>query len=89
MAKFLVNFHSHNNNEPAVIMKDGEDYAFDGNVERAKEIAGNLHPGLPYEERFDYFTSGSIFGAAYSWVGDTESPEDMKRLEQILDDYNG
>ena len=88
MTKFLVNFHSQNN-EPAVIMKDGEGYAFDGDVERAKVIADCLNGRLPYEERFEYYQRGSIYGAAFGWVGDTENPEDMERLQQILDDYNG
>tara|TARA_B100000470_G_C19759580_1_gene377692 strand:+ start:1041 stop:1307 length:267 start_codon:yes stop_codon:yes gene_type:complete len=88
MAKFLVNFHSQNN-EPAVIKENGKDYDLDGDVERAEKIVGCLDHKLPYEERFEKYQRGSIYGAAFGWVGDTESPEDMKRLEQILDDYNG
>ena len=89
MTKFFVDFDI-DTNEPAVIMKDGEGYAFDGNVERAKEFAEwFLHSGLPYEERFEHYQAGSIYGGAYSWIGDTENPEDMKKLQQILDDYNG
>ena len=86
MAKFMVV----KSPEPAVITLERDDFKVEGNMETGEVILNLLNRpsvemmNIPKEDRFDDFRSGSTFGSLKTWVGDTDNPEDVKRLEEVM-----
>ena len=76
--------------EPAVIFLEGDEFRVEGNMEvgesrlRIVNGASAARFDIPIERRFEWFMSGSTFGAVGSWLGDTDNSEDAKRLEEVM-----
>jgi hypothetical protein len=92
MAKFMVvqNPMVEPKPEPAVITLEGDDFKVEGDMAAGEKMLGLVNGGsveafnVPKEERFDWFRNGSTFGAMKTWVGDTDNPEDAKKLQEVM-----